>query len=233
MKRILSMLLLVSVLIPFTHIFGIGGFGLQVGQSLFSVAESIDNGTVVLTNGSFDGSFNIGGYLYIDAIPFIDLEIDGNLSGNTYDINFSNESGPPMTPIPFGWISSNFYYTARKEVFGLSVPFLAGAKLQAGGGFNTHTTTPVANIETVKDLLGGTDNDLLNGNLSDLNNNLKDFLTDKNNYISSTGIHIQTGLQLNILFLDTFLFYRHTFAKDVVPGQDHFGSLNLRIGYGL
>ena len=237
MKRVLSMLLLISVLIPFTYIFGIGGFGLQVGQSIFSVAESMPPTTgydnVVLTNGSFDRSFNIGGYLYIDAIPFIDLEIDGSLSGNIYDINFSNNSDTPMTPIHFGWISSNFYYTARKEVFGFSVPFLAGAKLQAGGGFNTHTTTPVANIEMVKDLLGGTDDDLLNDDLSYLNNNLKDFLTDKNNYISSSGIHIQTGLQLNILFLDTFLFYRHTFAENVVPGQDNFGSLNLRIGYGL
>tara|TARA_Y100000031_G_scaffold116415_1_gene128954 strand:- start:118 stop:813 length:696 start_codon:yes stop_codon:yes gene_type:complete len=231
MKRIFSMLLLVSVLIPFTHIFGIGGFGLQVGQSLFSVAESIDSDDVVLTNGSFDGSFNIGGYLYVDAIPFIDLEIDGSLSGNTYDINFSNNSDTPMTPIPFGWISSSGYFTARKKVFGLSIPFLAGAKLHAGGGFNTHKTTPVANIEIIKNLLG--ESNLLEGDLSNLDKNLKDFLTDKNNYISSTGIHIQTGLQLNILFLDTFLFYRHTFAKDVVPGQDHFGSLNLRIGYGL
>ena len=231
MKRILSMLLLVSILIPFTHIFGIGGFGLQVGQSIFSVAESIDSDDVVLTNGSFDGSFNIGGYLYVDAIPFIDLEIDGSLSGNTYDINFSNNSDTPMTPIPFGWISSSGYFTARKKVFGLSIPFLAGAKLHAGGGFNTHKTTPVANIEIIKNLLG--ESNLLEGDLSNLDKNLKDFLTDKNNYISSTGIHIQTGLQLNILFLDTFLFYRHTFAKDVVPGQDHFGSLNLRIGYGL
>ena len=231
MKRIFSMLLLVSVLIPFTHIFGIGGFGLQVGQSIFSVAESIDSDDVVLTNGSFDGSFNIGGYLYVDAIPFIDLEIDGSLSGNTYDINFSNNSDTPMTPIPFGWISSSGYFTARKKVFGLSIPFLAGAKLHAGGGFNTHKTTPVANIEIIKNLLG--ESNLLEGDLSNLDKNLKDFLTDKNNYISSTGIHIQTGLQLNILFLDTFLFYRHTFAENVVPGQDQFGSLNLRIGYGL
>jgi hypothetical protein len=231
MKRILSMLLLVSILIPFTHIFGIGGFGLQVGQSIFSVAESIDSDDVVLTNGSFDGSFNIGGYVYVDAIPFIDLEIDGSLSGNTYDINFSNNSDNSMTPIPFGWISSSGYFTARKKVFGLSIPFLAGAKLHAGGGFNTHKTTPVANIEIIKNLLG--ESNLLEGDLSNLDKNLKDFLTDKNNYISSTGIHIQTGLQLNILFLDTFLFYRHTFAENVVPGQDQFGSLNLRIGYGL
>ena len=90
------MLLLLSVLIPFTHIFGIGGFGLQVGQSLFSVAESMPPtgiGNVSLTNGSFDGAYVLGGYLYVDAIPFIDIEVDANIRGNTYDINFKNSSG--------------------------------------------------------------------------------------------------------------------------------------------
>ena len=37
MKRILSMLLFVSGFIPFTYIFGIGGFGFQGGQSLLSI----------------------------------------------------------------------------------------------------------------------------------------------------------------------------------------------------
>ena len=80
----------------------------------------------------------------------------------------------------------------------------------------------------VTDLLDG---DLANGNTGTLGDNLVTYLKD--NAIDATGFHIQTGLQFNVLFLDTFLFYRHTFAKDVVPEQDHFGSLNLRIGYGL
>ena len=74
MKRILSMLLLISVLIPFTYIFGIGGFGLQVGKSIFSVPESMpptDSDYVVLTNGSFDGAYVLGGYLYVDIIIYI------------------------------------------------------------------------------------------------------------------------------------------------------------------
>ena len=232
MKRILSMLLLVSVFIPFTHIFGIGGFGLQVGQSIFSVAESmpptpteIDN--VSLTNGSFDGAYVLGGYLYVDIIPFIDIEIDANIRGNTYDINFENSLGP-IDPISFAWASTDVYITLRKKVFGLSVPFLAGAKLHAGGGFNTHKTTPLADIDMVTELLDG---HLANGNTDALSDNLVSYLED--HAIDATGFHIQTGLQLNVLFLDTFLFYRHTFAKDVAPGQDHFGSLNLRIGYGL
>ena len=123
MKRVLSMLLLISVLIPFTYIFGIGGLGLQVGQSIFSVAESmppteIDN--VTLTNGSFDGAYSLGGYLYIDAIPFIDIEVDANIKGNTYDIKFKNLVGE-IDPIAFAWTSTDVFLTLRKKVFGLSV----------------------------------------------------------------------------------------------------------------
>ena len=62
-------------------------------------------------------------------------------------------------------------------------------------------------------------------------NYLIDFLKD--NQVKTNGFHIQSGLQFKILMLDTFLFYRHTFAKDVIPGQDHFGSLNLRMGMGF
>ncbi len=230
MKRVLSMLLLISVLIPFTYIFGIGGLGLQVGQSIFSVAESmppteIDN--VTLTNGSFDGAYSLGGYLYIDAIPFIDIEVDANIKGNTYDIKFKNLAGE-IDPISFAWTSTDVFLTLRKKVFGLAIPFLAGAELHAGGGFNTHKTAPSPDVDMVTDLLDG---DLANGNTGTLGDNLVTYLKD--HAIDATGFHIQTGLQFNVLFLDTFLFYRHTFAKDVVPEQDHFGSLNLRIGYGL
>ena len=76
----------------------------------------------------------------------------------------------------------------------------------------------------------------LGGDLTaDPSNLSKDELIDilEDNQVKSNGFHIQSGLQFKVLVLDTFLFYRHTFAKDVVPGQDHFGSLNLRIGYGF
>jgi hypothetical protein len=33
--------------------------------------------------------------------------------------------------------------------------------------------------------------------------------------------------------LDSFLNYRYTIAKDVVPGSNGFGALNLRVGLGF
>ena len=223
---------IILAVLPFNSAFALVGFGLQLGQSMFSVDESFPNtgsDLITLTNGAFENSFNVGGYLYVDAIPFIDLEVDFNASFNGYDIDFENAFGP-MPTIPFGWLSTNTYFTARKEIIGFSIPLLAATKVHAGGGINTHMTTPIANVDMVTELLGG---DLLNADPSALDQNLEDYLTNEDNYLESTGIHVQAGLQFKILMLDSFLNYRFTIAKDVVPGAKGFGALNLRVGLGF
>ena len=223
---------IILAVLPFNSAFALVGFGLQLGQGMFSVDESFPetgNPLIKLTNGAFDNSFNFGAYLYVDAIPFIDLEVDFNASFNGYDIDFENAFGP-MATIPFGWLSTNMYFTARKEIIGFSIPLLAATKVHAGGGINTHMTTPIANEDMVTELLGG---DLLNADPSALDQNLEDYLTNEDNYLESTGIHVQAGLQFKILMLDSFLNYRYTIAKDVVPGSKGFGALNLRVGLGF
>jgi hypothetical protein len=223
---------IILTIIPFNSAFAIAGFGLQGGNLMFSVdASNPATGSeyITLTNGSFEGAYNIGAYIYLDVIPFIDLEIDLNARGNTYDIDFQNAFGE-MPTIPFGWASTNIYYTARKKIVGLSIPFLAAAKLHAGGGINTHLTTPIADVNMVTELLGG---DLLNADPSSLDQNLKDYLSNKDNYVESSGAHIQAALQFKLLMFDTFLMYRYTIIEDVVPGSSGFGSVNLRLGMGF
>ena len=232
MKQYKTLLMgIVLAVLPFNSASAIAGFGLQVGQGMFSVAESFpETGSprIILKNGAFDGSSSYGGYLYVDAIPFIDLEVDFNVSGNTYDIDFMNVSGD-MPTILFGWASASTYVTARKKIVGFSIPFLAATKVHAGGGVNTHMTTPIANVDMVTELIG----DLLNADPSALDENLEDYLTNEDNYLESTGFHAQAGLQFKLLMIDTFVIYRYTIAKDVVPGSDGFGALNIRLGFGF
>ena len=232
MKQYKTLLIGIELaVLPFNRASAIAGFGLQVGQGMFSVAESFpETGSprIILKNGAFDGSSSYGGYLYVDAIPFIDLEVDFNFSGNTYDIDFMNVSGD-MPTIPFGWASASTYVTARKKIVGFSIPFLAATKVHAGGGVNTHMTTPIANVDMVTELIG----DLLNADPSALDENLEDYLTNEDNYLESTGFHAQAGLQFKLLMIDTFVIYRYTIAKDVVPGSDGFGALNIRLGFGF
>ena len=230
MKRLITGLLI--SLIP-TSMFAIGGFGLQVGQNSFSVeASSPETGIpgVTLTNGAFDGSGALGGFVYVDLIPFVDVEFDFNIQGNEYDIDFSNNFGTAMPTLSFSWGSINTYTTVRKKLAGLSIPFLAGAQLHAGAGVNTHKTVPVANVDMVTDLLGG---DLSNADPSNLHVELLNELEDEDNVVDASGFHIQTGLQFKLLVLDTFLIYRHSFVEDVVPGSKSFGTLNMRLGLGF
>ena len=121
MKQYKALLIgIILAVLPFNSASALVGFGLQLGQGMFSVDESFPNtGSeyITLKNGAFDNSFNFGAYLYVDAIPFIDLEVDFNASFNGYDIDFQNVFGE-MPTIPFGWASASTYFTARKKIIG-------------------------------------------------------------------------------------------------------------------
>ena len=215
-------------LIPWSSALGVVGFGVQGGQSIFTVASSISSvDGANLTISEFANPFSGGGYLYIDAIPVIDLEAEFSISFKKYTFDFGNAIGV-RGPYNFGWADFSIYLSAGKKIVGIGIPLLAKAKLFYGGGYNMHTVTPLMSMDLMKSALGG-DLTVDPTNLSE--DGLIDFL--KENQVNSSGFHIQSGLQFKILMLDTFLFYRHTFAKDVIPGQDHFGSLNLRMGMGF
>jgi hypothetical protein len=90
-----------------------------------------------------------------------------------------------------------------------------------------HSFGPLANLNLVEDIMGdlstepGFDQD-----------KLVEFV--KNNKIDIDGFHVQAGLQFKLLMLDSFLIYRQTFGEfeDVFDAKS-FGSLNLRLGFGI
>ena len=216
-------------LIPWSSALGTVGFGVQGGQSIFDASSKSSKDGVDLTTSEFANPFSGGVYLYIDVIPFIDLEADISLSAKKYSFIFSPLTGyNDIGPYEFGWVDFSVYLSAGKKIVGIGIPLLAKAKLFYGGGINMNTVTPVMDLDFMESALGGD----LKADPIDLSKEvLIDFL--KENKVKTSGFHIQSGLQFKILMLDTFLFYRHTFAKDVIPGQDHFGSLNLRMGMGF
>ncbi|SVC88315.1 uncharacterized protein METZ01_LOCUS341169 [marine metagenome] len=214
----------------------IGGLGLQLGQGMVTVGAMESNknllvgetvvSTATMTTTEFSNPYVIGGYIYIDAIPFIDLEADINIVGQKYDFGFNNPIA--IGPYEFGWASSSAYLTIRKTAFKLGIPILAKAKLFYGGGYNQHMVTPLMTIDLMEEMMGG---DLGADPTNISEEDLIEFLDE--NKIESSGIHVQAGLQFKVLMLDSFLFYRHTFAKDLVPDADAFGSINLRLGFGI
>ncbi len=234
MKSKLFTLILIGLLaVPLSTSFGFIGFGaLGLSEMGSADAGTYTEGSgltmVTMDRDGFDGVLGVGGYLYLDFIPIVDLEFEFQAAGAEYDFQFGNQFID--LDQPFGWARASGYITARKNLLKFGVPVLGGIKLQAGGGLNFHSSTPLASIDMVETLLGG---DLVGGDLSEeaLKDNLKDYL--KENKIDASGLHFQVGVQIKLLALDTFLFYRLTMAKDVYADQDSFGSLNLRLGFGL
>ena len=235
MKKIIQTFLPIFILS--SQVFAIAGFGINLNQSMFSIDKStspllIDNpaggdplNVGSFTQNSFNNGYGIGGYLYIDAIPVVDIDIEGSIIGSLYDFSFAN--AVDTVNQQFGWADASGYITLHKKIFKLSIPLLAKAKLSAGIGINNHTSTPMINQNMLTAVIPG--GDLENGNLDP--DELITYLDD--NKISASGFHIQAGLQFKLLMLDSFLFYRQVIAEDVIPGAKGFGSLNLRLGVGF
>ena len=231
MKKLIQTFL--PILIIASQVFAIAGFGISANQSLFNVDASTSD--LTLTDGSKVGSFSsskysngygLGGYLYIDVIPFIDIDIEGNSIISRYDFSFVNPVDTLKKQIITGALSG--YITAQKKLFKLSIPLLAKAKLTAGAGINLHSSIPMISQDMMVSVMGGDDN-LKSGTLD--TDELIKYLKD--NKVSSTGFHIQTGVQFKLLMLDSFLYYRQVFADNVIPDAKGFGSLNLRLGMGF
>ena len=230
-KLILSFL---PIFILSSQVFAIAGFGLNLNKSMYSVAESTSLLTVenvevaTITQHEFENGVGIGGYLYIDAIPMVDLDIEGSLIISPYKFSFNNDALTSIDKQQFGWVDASGYITLQKKLLKLSIPFLAKAKLTAGAGVNSHSSTPMVDQKMMETVMGGAGN-LESGTLD--TDELIKYLKD--NKVSSTGFHIQAGLQFKLLMLDSFLFYRQVIADDVIPGAKGFGSLNLRLGMGF
>ena len=161
-------------LIPWSSALGTVGFGVQGGQSIFDASSKSSKDGVDLTTSEFVNPFSGGVYLYIDVIPFIDLEADISLSAKKYSFTFSplaeyNDIGP----YDFVWADFSVYLTARKKIVGIGIPLLAKAKLFYGGGINMNTVTPVMDLDFMEDILG----DNLTNNPDNFSVSEKDSLT--------------------------------------------------------
>ena len=224
MKKIIQTFLPIFILS--SQVFAIAGFGLNLNQSQFSV----DAKTTLLGEfGSygydeFGGGIGVGGYLYIDAVPFVDLDLEFSALWSNYDYRLTIEDVTKSYSVPYGSLAG--YVTLQKKVFKLSIPLLAKAKLTVGAGLNSQTYKSIPDQSDLASL--GVIS--LTSDLPTLDK-LIDYVNEKTE--NKNGFHIQAGLQFKLLMLDSFLFYRQVIVDDVIPGAKGFGSLNLRLGMGF
>jgi|TARA_Y100000310_G_scaffold86863_1_gene83742 hypothetical protein len=242
MKKIILIALVAST-VTVSPLAAFAGFGLSVNGTSLTVAPStspltFENEQVgEFIHYGFENGGGIGGYLYLDFIPVVDIDVEFNLFGNLYDFSLQNgtdySSDGIVEPekLEFVYAAGNAYVTIQKPLYDLNIPFLAEAKLYAGLGFNTHTATPMIDQEMLEAVVTDTDGvtDLGDGEFDSAA--LEEYLVD--NVATASGFHFQVGAQLHLLTFDIFAYYRYTMAKDMIPGNDGFSSLNLRFGLGI
>ena len=230
MKKMLSVLII--AMLP-SYAFALIGFGLQFGSDLSKL------GPQSFTEGSGELAFNVnsyemesnpvggGGYAFVDLFGFA-LEGEFDVAYGEYEFSFGNRNLD--FDIPFGWTRASYAATLKKNIMDLSIPFLAKAAVNAGGGFGGHVSTPRANVEMVRELFG---DDLINLSVDseDLEDNLVSYLKD--NAIEASGLHLQAGLRFKVLVLDTHLNARYNLAKNVYDGKNGFLQLMFKMGFAF
>ena len=226
-------LLLLICFSLYSQLFAIGGFGLNLNQGIYSVSKSKDTLKVlnqnvgIIEHHGLNNGYGLGGYLYVDALPFVDIDLEAIVHFSEYKYSFKNQV-MEVNNKSLAWTDFAFYGTLNKKIIKLSIPFIAKAKFSAGIGLNNHISTPMINQSMFEAVLGGPDN-LSDGELDV--NEFSEYLKD--NKISSTGFHLQTGIQFKLLMIDSFIFYRHVFVDDLLTDINNFGSINLRLGMGF
>ena len=227
MNYLLVMLVFVSNIL-----FGFIGFGLTGGLNTISHPSGLSplivnqNNVGSFTYNEFKNPVSVGGYLYIDALPVVDLDLELNFKFIPYDFTFNNNF--QSMDETFGWLSSSIYMTVQKELAKKTIPFIAKVKVFAGGGFNHHSSTPMVNQDMLEIVMGGSDQ-LENGTFD--STKMIDYLNE--NKIDISGVHVQLGTQFKIFTFDSMLIYRYVFSNGITPDNDAFSNINLRLGFGL
>ena len=236
MKKMLSLFLF--ALVP-SFVFALAGFGIQVGSDLSklgSYSYSEGSGVTEVNINTYEMESNpgsIGGYAFVDLFGFA-LEAEGEVAGGKYEFDFTNYFLPEMEQkIPFVWGRGSYSFTLKKNIMDLSIPFLAKAAVNAGGGFGSHAATKRVNVEMVRSIFN--EEDLSNVNLEqdDIESLLEDFLTNKKNWQETSGLHLQAGLRFKVLVLDTHINARYNLAKDIYTDKPGWLQLMFKMGFAI
>lgn len=227
--------IILAIMMMCSKLFAIAGIGVYGNYDMVSHGGTVANeGDFSIVANPFDNAYGVGLFLYVDAIPIVDLEVNMEFAGNLHDGTFN---APILGEFPgeLPWARASTYFTIRKKIVGLSVPFLAKANLYAGGGLNKHSVTPTYSMDLLTGAFPG------EGNLTDIFNLLEgdpSAVTTFANHVadnmeSYSGLHLQAGCQAKLLMLSLFANARYTIAKDVIPDKAGFLSVWLGLGLGI
>ena len=228
MKKYLASLFLT------TQIFAFAGIGVYGNSDMFSVTPPSTSNNIIpeitVTPESLDNAAGIGVFFYLDALPIIDLEANIEFVGNMYKFttNLATEPGE----FPWGRVSG--YFTLRKKIMSVGVPFLAKLQLNGGVGYNTHTVTPNVTVDFIQNAFSSMPlEDAASQNFGQdaIIDSLVEYMND--NAINTSGFHVQLGTHAKLLMFNLFATARYTVAEDVIAGKSGFPSVWAGLAFGF
>ena len=225
----------ITLIIFFSFLFPIAGIGIS-GITIFediNYTETEVGSSLELSYLNNGGGLGANFFIYFDALPMgIAIEYSKEIISNPLNVKMSTtDDSYSFDLFPQAQISD--YFTIRKQIMELSIPFLASSSLYIGGGFNKHKTV-FPSINLLKEIINNPniDSDSLIDEFTTQNPtfNVSDF-TDY--FEDSNGAHIQAGIQIKILMLNAFINTRYTFITKNDSQINRTGFANILVGLAL
>ncbi len=241
--QIVAATLLIGVTMPSWAIIGLGahwapnaGFALKSSKAVLDVNNSSTG--ITMAQGDVDGAQGFGVKVWLDFLPFIDIEATGNFQLGMYDVTLSHASFANPIEVkseldfPIFNEAKPFFAQALGDV-SILYPFLklppvvSLVKLYAGGGLTYGAATPVLNVATSKKIIAKNNVTLTGTTQEEITSNLAKDLAKglaKDGLESGIGFHLMAGAKLKppiipIAIYANAKYYLLSFLPDAVDSE--------------
>ena len=207
----------------------LGGIGINFGQDSYSISDSTYSaveslpGLGNITRSETTAPFSLGGFAYLTAIPFIDIEAEVNASFSSYDYSYSGGTLPKLDPITIPMFTYGGSVSVQKKIF--KFPTI---RLLVGAGISQRSYSKI--ITT--DVLSGLDVSKLDASDSENLKYLKDELeADK----MATGYHFEFRCRIKppIIPFSVNANIRYNIMKDFLEDVDGYLSMSAGLAFAI
>jgi len=243
-------LALAAVAVGYSHaIFGIGGQwapapGLEVKGSSGTLAQA-GTDSITLSQAKVSGLNGFGVKLWIDALPFIDIEAGSNVQWGMYDVSITQGSqtqklsfdlGVPTVDKPgFARIVSDV--TILYPFLKLP-PVVSIVKLYAGAGLSHVLATEVLNQKFAKKAVDKATNSGVNPSAADTPDEVAKILVDAikdEGLKNGVGFHLEAGAKAKVPIIPIAVFadVKYHFLSAGMPSGVDANSMTFELGGAL
>jgi hypothetical protein len=233
---------LLAAAAAYSHaIFGIGAqWAPAPGLEVESSSGAIGTTGVTLDQGAVDGLNGLGLKLWIDFLPFVDVELTSNVQYGYYDLSFTEGAQTVDVEFDLGvpFVDEKPAYARILSDVSVLYPFLklppgiSIVKLYAGAGFTHVLSTAVANQSFVNKAVAKAT--AADPGAADSPADVADIVADEivdEGLNSGVGFHIMAGAKAKppIIPLSVFANVKYHFLNDMPGGVDET-SMTLELG---